>query len=209
VGWGTAAVINVGGALFGWLAWLQSHQPAPWNDRAGYGAWLSHVDGTAMFDAARTTATILAVVGVGGAALVAYRRQATAELTYEINVRANQVAIESQETAAQQLQLDSQKYELDRQRHQLEEERRRDDREQELRARFAKIAEQLDNASSAVRHAGAYSLASLADDWHQFGKSSERQVCVWISSAPNCVRHAPPIRTIRESPRQTQKSGGP
>lgn len=132
VGWGTTAVLIVGGALFGWLAWLQSHQPAAWHDRAGWWAWLSHVDGSALFDAARTTATILAVIGVGGAALVAYRRQATTELTYEFTVRAHEVAIESQNTAAEQLQLDSQKYELDRQRHQLDVERRNDDRQREL-----------------------------------------------------------------------------
>jgi hypothetical protein len=178
VAWGTTAVVVLGGAIFGWLAWLQSHRPAPWNDRDGWWSWLSHVDGTAMFDASRTTATILAVIGVGGAALVAYRRQATAELKYEIDAQAHQVAIEAQVTAAEQLELDSQKYELDRQRHQLDEERRRDDRERELRARFAAIAEQLDSKLFAVRHAGAYALASLADDWHHFGNDSEREVCV-------------------------------
>ena len=110
-----------------------------------------------MFDAARTTATILAVIGVGAAALVAYRRQDTAELTYKFNVEAHQVeidaqktageqlkvSIDAQKTAAEQLQLDSQKYDLDRQRHQLEEERRKDDRERELRARFKTTFEQL------------------------------------------------------------------
>lgn len=161
---GTFVVLVVGVALFAWLGWLQSHRPAPWHDQDGWFAWLSHVEGTTLADAARTTATLLAVVGVGGAALVAYRRQATAEMTYQ--------------TAAKQHALDSNKYELDRQRHQLEETRRADGRERELRARFTTIAEQLGSDSSSVRHAGAYGLASLADDWHTFGNDSERQVCV-------------------------------
>jgi len=161
---GTFVVLVIGVALFGWLGWLQSHRPAPWHDPDGWFAWLSHVAGTTLADAARTTATLLAVVGVGGAALVAYRRQATAEMTYE--------------TAAKQHALDSNKYELDRQRHKLEESRRIDDRERELRGRFTTIAEQLSTDSTSVRHAGAYGLASLADDWHAFGNDSERQVCV-------------------------------
>jgi uncharacterized protein YjbI with pentapeptide repeats len=88
------------------------------------------------------TAVILAIVGVSGAALVAYRRQDTAERT-----------------------------------HNLESERHQDDRERELRSRFTTIAEQL-SGKSAVRLAGAYALAALADDWHRFGSGNERQVCV-------------------------------
>jgi uncharacterized protein YjbI with pentapeptide repeats len=168
---GTIAVTLTGAALFGWLAWLLSHQPAPLRDHTGWWTWLSHVDGQALFDAARTTATILAIVGVGGAALVAYRRQDTAE-------RAHEVTIEAQRTAMRQFRLDSDKYELDLKRHQLDTKRRIDEREREHRARFATIASQLGSDNYAVRHAGAYALASLADDWYWFGRDSERQVCV-------------------------------
>lgn len=168
---GTIAVTLLGVALFAWLAWLLSHQPAPWNDPNGWRAFVSQVDGTRIFDAARITVTLLAIIGIGGAALVAYRRQDTTE-------RSHQVAIEAQETAANQYKLDSDKYELDRKRHELETHRRADDRERELRARFTTIAEQLGSKSFAVRHAGAYALASLADDWHEIGKDVERQICV-------------------------------
>jgi uncharacterized protein YjbI with pentapeptide repeats len=168
---GTIAVTVLGVALFGWLAWLLSHQPAPWHDPNGWRAWVSQVDGAKMFDSARTTATLLAIIGVGGAALVAYRRQDSVE-------RSHQVAIDAQETAVKQFKLDSDKYELDRERHQLETERRTDDRERELRSRFTTIAEQLGSNNFGVRHAGAYALASLADDWHRFGNDTERQVCV-------------------------------
>ncbi len=175
---GTLVVTAIGFGFFGWLAWLLSDQPWPWRDPDGWRAFFSHVDGTEIFDAARTTATILAIIGIGGAAFVAYRRQDTAE-------RAHEVAIEAQQTATEQLRLDSRKYELDRQRHKLEtdkhkldNDRRADDRERELRARFTTIAQQLGSDNYAVRHAGAYALASLADDWHNFGKDNERQVCV-------------------------------
>jgi uncharacterized protein YjbI with pentapeptide repeats len=161
----------LGSATFVWLAWLLSRRPAPWKDPAGWSAWIDSVDGTALFDAARTTVTLLAVIGIGGAALVAYRRQDTAERTHD-------VAFESQQTASKQLDLDSQKYQLDRDRHQLDVHQREDERERELRTRFTTIAEQLGSPNFAVRHAGAYALASLADDWHRFGNDSERQVCV-------------------------------
>ena len=173
---GTVAVSLVGGALFIWLAWLLSHQPAPLRGDSGWWDWLSRVGGDALFDAARTTATILAVIGVGGAALVAYRRQDTAE-------RSHLVSIEGQKTAAKQYTLDSKKYELDRDRHQLETERRTDDRVRDLRARFTTIAEQLGSENYSVRHAGAYALGSLADDWHAIGNDAERQVCVHLLCA--------------------------
>ena len=97
---GTAVVTFTGATLLVWLAWLLSHQPAPLRGDSGWWDWLKHVDGAAIFDAARTTATILAVVGIGGAALVAYRRQDTAE-------RAHQVAIDGQRIANAQHALDS------------------------------------------------------------------------------------------------------
>ncbi|WP_174396676.1 pentapeptide repeat-containing protein [Mycolicibacterium sphagni] len=173
---GTIVVTLLGTALFVWLAWLLSHQPAPLRSGTGWADWLKYADGSKLFDAARTTATILAIVGIGGAALVAYRRQDTAE-------RAHKVAIEGQRIANAQHELDSQKYQLDRDRHQLDTDRRRDDREKELRARFASTAEQLGSSNFAVRYAGAYALASLADDWHHFGNDDERQVCVNVLCA--------------------------
>lgn len=145
---GTFAVVVAGGALFLWFAWLLSRQPSSW------AAWLTHVDGQGWFDAAKTTAAILAIVGVGGAALVAYRRQDTAEQTHSLEIG----------------------------RHNRENERHQDDRERELRSRFTTIAEQL-SGKSAVRLAGAYGLAALADDWHRFGNDNERQVCVSLLCA--------------------------
>jgi uncharacterized protein YjbI with pentapeptide repeats len=191
---GTVAVTLVGAGLFAWLAWLQSRQPAPLRGDSGWWDWLEHADGAALFDAARTTATLLAVVGVGGAALVAYRRQDTAE-------RSHQVAIDSQRIATDQLELDSKKYDLDRERHTLETHRRADDQERELRARFTTVAEQLGSGNSAVRHAGAYALASLADDWQRQGKTAERQVCVDLLSAQ--LRRPRPTNDLQSGARRS------
>lgn len=77
-------MVVAGGALFLWFAWLLSRQPVGWT------AWLTHVDGQGWFDAAKTTAAILAIVGIGGAALVAYRRQDTAERTHNLESQRHQ-----------------------------------------------------------------------------------------------------------------------
>ncbi|MFX0580268.1 pentapeptide repeat-containing protein [Nocardia nepalensis] len=48
----------------------------------------------------------------------------------------------------------------------------------DLRTRYTTVAEQLAHHATAVRLAGVYALAALADDWHAFGNDSERQVCI-------------------------------
>lgn len=52
------------------------------------------------------------------------------------------------------------------------------DRIESLRARYTTAAEQLAHESAAVRLAGVYAIASLADDWHRSGHDDERQVCI-------------------------------
>lgn len=48
----------------------------------------------------------------------------------------------------------------------------------DLRARFTVSAAQLTDRAATVRLAGVYSLASLADDWHDAGFDTERQACI-------------------------------
>jgi len=48
----------------------------------------------------------------------------------------------------------------------------------DLRARFAVATQQLAADATIIRVAGVYALASLADDWHLFDNSRERQVCI-------------------------------
>ncbi|NKR46266.1 hypothetical protein GS506_16010 [Rhodococcus hoagii] len=47
-----------------------------------------------------------------------------------------------------------------------------------LRDRYTTSAGQLAHESAAIRLAGVYALAALADDWAQNGKVNERQVCI-------------------------------
>ncbi|WP_164912074.1 pentapeptide repeat-containing protein [Mycobacteroides franklinii] len=48
----------------------------------------------------------------------------------------------------------------------------------DLRARFSDATNQLSDASATVRRSGAYAMAALADDWHNFERDDERQIVV-------------------------------
>lgn len=190
---GTGAITLVGLALFFWIAWIESAQ-----ELSLFG-WMSHVDGDGWFNAARTSATFLAVVGVGGAAIVGYRKQQNAELIRTLEQRRHIVAQRAQataarqaeisgeqaQTAADQLQLDSKKYDLDRQRqeldskkYELDRERQQHEHERNLRDRFAVVVSQLGSESATEQNAGMYTLAALADDWASIGNKLEMQVCI-------------------------------
>jgi uncharacterized protein YjbI with pentapeptide repeats len=60
----------------------------------------------------------------------------------------------------------------------LENKRHRHETGTALRGRYTDAAEQLGSESFAIRLAGVYALASLADDWRGFGNLKEQQVCV-------------------------------
>lgn len=176
---GTGVISAVGLTLFMWVAWIESGQElSPFS-------WMSHVDGDAWFNAARTSATFLAVVGVGGAAIVGYRKQQNAELTRTLEQRRHIIAQRAQvtaasqaQTAADQLSLDSQKYELELARQQLERERQDHERERSLRDRNAVIVSQLSSSSATQQSAGLHALVALANDWNAIGNPREMRVCV-------------------------------
>ena len=71
--------------------------------------------------------------------------------------------------------------------------------ERNLRERYTTCAEQLGHDSSAIRLAGVYALASLADDWHDFGNDSERQVCVDLLCAYLRAQRKPATETSTDS----------
>ncbi|QII09326.1 pentapeptide repeat-containing protein (plasmid) [Rhodococcoides fascians A25f] len=117
--------------VFLFLLWLQTGQP--------FHLWkfLSSAEPDQLFNAARTAATLLGVAGLGGAALIAYRRQTATETALV------------------------------------------DERTKALHERYGAGAEQLGHNSAAIRLAGVYALASLADDWHAHRAGTrERQVCI-------------------------------
>ena len=125
---GTAVTTGVGLVVLLIFARLQ----------AGLWVWTDgfFLNGTEWFDAARTTVTLIGIIGLGGAAFLAYRKQLSTESAHVLT-----------ETSA-------------------------------LRVRYTTCAEQLGNDNFAIRLAGVYALASLADDWHMFGNDDERQVCI-------------------------------
>lgn len=131
VGWGTALWALLVAVVFLFLLWLQTGQP--------FHLWefLSSAEPDQLFNAARTAATLLGVAGLGGAALIGYRRQTATETALV------------------------------------------DERTKALHERYGAGAEQLGHDSAAIRLAGVYALASLADDWHiHRADARERQVCI-------------------------------
>lgn len=130
-GWvlfGTVATTAAGSALLITFARLQA---SLWVWQDGF-----FLTGDEWFNAARTTVTLVGIIGLGGAAFLAYRKQVSTELTHLLEQSSG------------------------------------------LRDRYTTGAEQLGQDSAAIRLAGVYALASLADDWQDFGNPDERQVCI-------------------------------
>ncbi|MFX1760912.1 pentapeptide repeat-containing protein [Rhodococcus sp. As11] len=101
------------------------------------------------------TVGLIAAAAVGvPAAVLAYHRQRALDT-------ANSTAAEQHE---HKVQTDDREHRTGTERH--------------LRERYTTCAEQLGHDNFAIRLAGVYALASLADDWHEFGNDSERQVCI-------------------------------
>lgn len=142
---GTMATTLVGTILFLIFASLLSGV-YPWE----IGFTLRHLDGNDWFDAARTTVTLVGIIGLGGAAFLAYRKQRSTEEGHELEVRARDL----EDSVSEQAKIS------------------------ELRNRYVICAEQLGSKAQPVRLAGVYALAGLADDWCALGNAAEQQVCV-------------------------------
>lgn len=113
------------------------------------------------FEAARTAVTMIGVPTAAGAVFVALR-----------NLRLK----ERQDHTDKQRLVDAQRvYDL---AYNTEHNRRRIERENQFRARYVSAAEQIGNASAAVRLAGINAMAQLADDW-----ADQRQACVDVLCA--------------------------
>lgn len=151
LGWpvvgGVALSTLVGTALFYIFAWQQLDDAWIWS--------LNGATGQQLFDAARTTVTLVGIVGLGGAAFIAFRRQRTTE--------------SAQRTALNALALGQQQFGHDSARA--------------LRERYTAATEQLGSDSFAVRLAGLYAIAALADDWRASGEPGEQQTCIDVICA--------------------------
>ncbi|ABH00660.1 conserved hypothetical protein (plasmid) [Rhodococcus jostii RHA1] len=141
--WGTTAWAFAVIGVFYYLLWLQTRQPyTPFG-------FLDDATGDQLFNAARTSATLLGVSGLGGAALIAYRKQRSTEETHD------------------------------------------NERVSALHERYSTAAEQLGHDNPAIRLAGVYGLASLADDWKSAGRHGETQVCIDLLCAYLRAEHEP------------------
>ncbi|MEB3024199.1 pentapeptide repeat-containing protein, partial [[Mycobacterium] crassicus] len=140
----------------------------------GGGSWWMtghNLESGEWYEAVRNTVAAVALSVAGGAAYLAYRRQRTADLTQRTAAEAKEIAARAQQTAANA-------YALTHQQHKLAVERQQGDEIRQLRARFSQAAEHLAHPSPAVRMAGVYAMAALADDWASRGFTSEVQVCI-------------------------------
>ena len=175
LGWlvtiGISVTLLLGVLFFFLFVWTQTELGS---DRFFTAA--ADVDGDVLFNAARTALTMVTVIGLGGAALLAYRRQrstedsqATASKALEVSAKSQMTAALAQQTAAGALVLSQEQF-----RHTAE---------RALRERYTEAAELLGSPQFPMRMAGVYALAALADDWHRFGDDTERQVCIDVLCA--------------------------
>ncbi|MET8123789.1 hypothetical protein [Micromonospora sp. NPDC005189] len=130
------------------------------------------------------------VAGIGGVAAltVAYRRQRVAEHTNALAEFAHQLAhaadLRAEVTKALAQAADERaKIETDRNGVRL------------LNERFAKASEQLGSEKAAVRLAGVYAMAGLADDWRD-----GRQTCIDVLCAYLRMPYTPPPEVPSDAP---------
>lgn len=178
----SGAALILLGAFF---SWLSLGTPYPWDLDP-------RPSQEAQFGIVRNAVTAGAALGLGVTLLLSYRRQKTNEQSQDIAARALQVSATAQETAAEALQLANKQ-------HALDVDRRHDDAIRELHSRYARGAEQLAHAEVAVRLAGVYATAALADDWGVHGKDDQRQACVDLLCSYYRIPAKDPDRDDRDS----------
>lgn len=124
-----------------------------------------------IFEIIRNAVTAATALGLGVTLVLSYRKQLTLEENQKTTSEAQLVSAKAQRTAADALELSNRQ-------HKLEIDRRDFERIRDLRERYAEAASQLGHASSTVRMAGVYVMATLADDWKLEGFEDQRQACI-------------------------------
>lgn len=173
--YGALATALFGGALFYLFSWQQLGQWWVWS--------LGDATGQQVFDSARTAVALVGVVGLGGAAFLAYRRQKSTEETLEINRESTTQASQSLEVSTKSLEVSTDTLVLGQQQLVLGQKQFEHETVRILRERYTAATEQLGSTSFAVRLAGLYALAALADDWREIDKPNEQQVCIDVICA--------------------------
>ncbi|MFJ4286846.1 hypothetical protein ACIPY0_14500 [Paenarthrobacter nicotinovorans] len=151
-------------------------------DLAGGSLWplpgqnLPAIDSSKWYDVVRSSVGVVGLAGLGGGAVIAYRRQQTAERRQTVEEARQKTEIARQAT-------EEARSALERDRHQFEIEKRQDSDIADLRSRYAKAAEQLGHTKAAVRLAGVYAMTALSDDWLGIGNPQQQKVCVDVLCA--------------------------
>ncbi|MET7881360.1 hypothetical protein ABZS52_31050 [Micromonospora profundi] len=161
----------------------------------GYAGWPglergATVTAATLFDLLKLVFAVVAGVGGVAALVVAYRRQRVAEHTNALAEFAHQLAhaadLRAEVTKALAEAADERaKIETDRNGMRL------------FNERFAKASEQLGSEKAAVRLAGVYAMAGLADDWRE-----GRQTCIDVLCAYLRMPYTPPSDALNEMPTQ-------
>ncbi|WP_141713948.1 pentapeptide repeat-containing protein [Micromonospora inyonensis] len=156
-----------------------------------YGGWPSikrdaTVTPATLFDLLKLVFAVVAGIGGVAALVVAYRRQRVAEHTSALAEFAHQLAhaadMRAEATKALAEAADERaKIETDRNGVRL------------FNERFAKASEQLGSEKAAVRLAGVYAMAGLADDWPE-----GRQTCIDVLCAYLRMPYEPPPPPVRD-----------
>jgi uncharacterized protein YjbI with pentapeptide repeats len=138
------------------------------------------VTAATLFDLLKLVFAVVAGIGGVAALVVAYRRQRVAEHTNALAEFAHQLAhaadLRAEGSRALAEAADERaKVETDRNGVRL------------FNERFAKASEQLGSEKAAVRLAGVYAMAGLADDWHE-----GRQTCIDVLCAYFRMPYKPP-----------------
>ena len=131
--------------------------------------WRLTLDSGRWFDVARSTVATVGLFGLGGAALIALRRQHTLEAQH---------ALDTSKQAAANIT--------------------------DLRSRYATAAEQLGHDRPAVRLAGIYALAALADDWKAVGVPEQQEVCVNLLCAYFRMPYEPKSESAKNGEREVR-----
>lgn len=168
------------------------------------GTALFVVSGFAIFagesGVAQPVATVLGGAGVLGAGVLTFRSAHNARISAENTARdalrhAQGVAADEKERSEKHFSEQRKQDEITR-AEQVKASERTHRREviRDLRSRYTTCAEQLAHPSAAIRLAGVYALASLADDWQQQDEREEKQVAIDLLRAylrtPNIARQS-------------------
>ncbi|WP_406633621.1 pentapeptide repeat-containing protein [Pseudarthrobacter quantipunctorum] len=119
------------------------------------GASWPAVEPAKWYDISRSAIAMVGLVGLGGGAIIAYRRQRVTEYRQD----------------------------LEQQRHDFEVNKYSDSGSADLHARFESAAEQLGHEKAAVRLAGVYSMVAVSEGWLARGDKRQQRVCVDVLCA--------------------------